>query len=96
MKRLLIKALLAFCFTGAVNTAVIAEDEPIRPSNDVVIRESKDKIIHEYRHNGFVYAIKVVPKIGKPYFLVAADGEGNYIRTDRPEMLIPSWKILEW
>ncbi|MDP2146642.1 MAG: DUF2782 domain-containing protein, partial [Pseudomonas sp.] len=42
-------------------------------------------------------AIKVTPKGGKPYFLVRADGtDANFIRSDQPDMLIPSWKIFEW
>ncbi len=45
----------------------------------------------EYRQNGFLYAIKVTPKNGKPYFLVRADGsDGNFIRSDQPDMLIPA------
>ena len=69
-----------------------AADDP-----EVTIRTEGDKTIQEYRQNGFLYAIKVTPKGGKPYFLVRADGsEGNYIRSDQPDMLIPSWKIFEW
>jgi hypothetical protein len=47
--------------------------------------------------NGFLYAIKVVPKHGKPYFLVRADGsDGNFIRSDQPDKLIPQWEIFSW
>ncbi len=64
---------------------------------DVTIRTEGDKTIQEYRQNGFLYAIKVTPKHGKPYFLVRADGtDANFIRSDQPDMLIPSWKIFEW
>ncbi|MDY0208126.1 MAG: DUF2782 domain-containing protein, partial [Pseudomonas sp.] len=56
-----------------------------------------DKTVEEYRVNGFLYAVKVTPKKGKPYFLVRADGsEGNFIRADKPEMRIPSWEIFSW
>ncbi|RZA11484.1 MAG: DUF2782 domain-containing protein, partial [Proteobacteria bacterium] len=55
------------------------------------------KTIQEYRQNGFLYAIKITPKHGKPYFLVRADGtDDNFIRSDQPDMLIPAWKIFEW
>jgi hypothetical protein len=64
---------------------------------EVTIRTEGDKTIQEYRQNGFLYAIKVTPKGGKPYFLVRADGtDANFIRSDQPDMLIPSWKIFEW
>ncbi|HAV06895.1 MAG TPA: DUF2782 domain-containing protein, partial [Pseudomonas sp.] len=53
--------------------------------------------VEEYRVNGFLYAVKVTPKHGKPYFLVRADGnDGNFVRSDQPDMLIPAWKIFSW
>ena len=61
---------------------------------------SARKVTRPFRNtaqNGFLYAIKVTPKDGKPYFLVRADGtDANFIRSDQPDMLIPSWKIFEW
>ncbi len=63
---------------------------------DVTIRQDGDRIIEEYRVNGFLYAIKVTPKNGKPYFLVRADETGNFIRSDQPDMLIPQWEIFSW
>ncbi|MBM7062551.1 DUF2782 domain-containing protein [Pseudomonas sp. UL073] len=73
-----------------------AEDAP-SGDPDVTIRTEGDKTIQEYRVNGFLYAIKVIPKGGKPYFLVRADGsDGNFIRSDNPDMLIPAWEIFKW
>ncbi|MEG0861885.1 MAG: DUF2782 domain-containing protein [Pseudomonas sp.] len=92
LNRLLLLGLLAV--TPVVTWA--ADDAPTADP-DVTIRTEGDKTIQEYRQNGFLYAIKVTPKGGKPYFLVRADGsEGNFIRSDQPDMLIPSWKIFEW
>ncbi|HWD34226.1 DUF2782 domain-containing protein [Pseudomonas caricapapayae] len=92
LNRLLLLSLLAV--TPVVTWA--ADDAP-SADPDVTIRTEGDKTIQEYRQNGFLYAIKVTPKGGKPYFLVRADGsEGNFIRSDQPDMLIPSWKIFEW
>ncbi|MDD1015566.1 DUF2782 domain-containing protein [Pseudomonas rubra] len=92
LNRLLLLSLLAV--TPVV--ALAADDAP-SADPDVTIRTEGDKTIQEYRQNGFLYAIKVTPKGGKPYFLVRADGsEGNFIRSDQPDMLIPSWKIFEW
>ena len=67
-----------------------------RDDTTVVIRSGDKRTIKEYRIGGFLYAIQVVPKVGPPYFLVAADNQGNFIRSDKPEMLIPSWTIFEW
>jgi hypothetical protein len=79
---------------------VLAADSQIAPSPDepkVTIHKAEDKTIYEYSINGFVYAIKVVPKNAPPYYLVKANGNGDFMRTDQPgDMLIPSWKIITW
>lgn len=91
LNRLLLATLLAF-------TTVIAHaEDPVTADPDVTIRQDGDRTITEYRQNGFLYAIKITPKKGKPYFLVRADGsEGNFIRSDQPDMLIPQWEIFKW
>lgn len=92
LNRLLLTGLLAICPLYA-----IAAEEAPAADPDVTIRQDGDKTIQEFRQNGFLYAIKITPKNGKPYFLVRADGsEGNFIRSDQPDMLIPSWEIFSW
>jgi hypothetical protein len=92
LNRLLLAGLFAI-----TPLAVMAADEAPSADPDVTIRTEGDKTIQEYRQNGFVYAIKVTPKVGKPYFLIRADGsDGNYIRSDQPDMLIPAWEIFKW
>ncbi|MBH2036389.1 MAG: DUF2782 domain-containing protein [Pseudomonadales bacterium] len=92
LNRLLLTGLLAISSLYAI----AAEDAPAADP-DVTIRQDGDKTIQEFRQNGFLYAIKITPKNGKPYFLVRADGsEGNFIRSDQPDMLIPSWEIFSW
>lgn len=72
-------------------------EEPVDGEPDVTIVQKGDKTVEEYRLNGFLYAVKVTPKKGKPYFLVRADGsDGNFIRADKPELRIPSWEIFSW
>jgi hypothetical protein len=89
--------LLLAGFFAITPLAVVAADDKPSADPEVTIRTEGDKTIQEYRQNGFVYAIKVTPKVGKPYFLIRADGtDANYIRSDQPDMLIPSWKIFEW
>ncbi|MGC5701586.1 DUF2782 domain-containing protein [Pseudomonas sp. NFXW11] len=92
LNRLLLASLIAIA-----PLAVIAAEDAPSADPEVTIRTEGDKTIQEYRQNGFLYAIKVTPKGGKPYFLVRADGsDGNFIRSDQPDMLIPAWKIFEW
>ncbi|MFP3516169.1 DUF2782 domain-containing protein [Pseudomonas sp. SIMBA_077] len=92
LNRLLLTGL--FAFTPLVT---FAADSAPDGDPEVTIRTEGDKTIQEYRQNGFLYAIKVTPKGAPPYFLVRADGsDANFIRSDQPDMLIPSWKIFEW
>ena len=92
LNRLLLVGLIA-----ASPLAAIAADDAPSGDPEVTICTEGDKTIQEYRQNGFLYAIKVTPKGAPPYFLVRADGtDANFIRSDQPDMLIPSWKIFEW
>lgn len=91
LNRLLLASLLA-----VASLAAYADDAP-SAEPDVTIRQEGDRTVEEYRVNGFLYAIKITPKTGKPYFLVRADGsDGNFVRSDSPDMLIPSWEIFKW
>lgn len=74
----------------------LAEEPAAGAEPDVTIRTEGDKTISEYRINGFLYAIKVTPSIGKPYFLVRADASEMWVRSDKPEMLVPAWEIFSW
>ncbi len=90
------RLLLAGLFAITPLAAIAADGAP-SADPEVTIRTEGDKVIQEYRQNGFLYAIKVTPKGAPPYFLVRADGtDANFIRSDQPDMLIPSWKIFEW
>ncbi len=60
---------------------------------DVVLRETPERTIYEYRQNGQLTMIKVVPKKGKPYFLVPVDRTENYGELDRAKRLKPQWVI---
>ena len=86
--------LAAFLMLGSVSVMAL-DAVPTEP--EVTIRQEGDRSVEEYRVNGFLYAIKVTPKTGAPYYLVAVDEDGNYVRSDQPNGLrIPSWKIFEW
>lgn len=89
LKHLMLASLLA-----CVPMAAFAQQPEGEP--DVTIRQEGDRRVEEYRVNGFLYAVKITPKNGKPYFLVRADGDSNFIRADKPDMLIPAWEIFSW
>ena len=73
LNRLLVLGLLA-----TMPVVTLAADDAPSADPDVTIRTEGDKTIQEYRQNGFLYAIKITPKNGKPYFLVRADGTDSF------------------
>ena len=63
---------------------------------DVVIIAEDDKMIYEFRQNGQLRMIRVVPNFGKPYYLVPRDptqGDGDL---QRVEALVASWVLWEF
>ena len=80
-------------------TPVVAQDDAKSVPSlntrgpDVVLRETPERTIYEYRQNGQLTMIKVVPKKGKPYFLVPVDRSENYGELGRAERLKPQWVI---
>ncbi len=105
MKRILL--LLAF---WALASVVVAEEEPPQPPRpvnekgeaiepEVTIREEEGKTIHEYRINGQIYMLKIVPRHGKPYYLMDLDGDGQFdeVSGDDPgRIVLPQWILFRW
>ena len=56
----------------------------------------EDRVIYEYRQNGQLRMIRIVPGIGKPYYLVPRDETRGYGDLERADMLIPRWTIIEF
>lgn len=60
---------------------------------DIVLIEQEDRQVYEYRQNDKLMAIKVVPKNGKPYYLVAENPTKYGGDLERAERLVPRWVI---
>lgn len=62
---------------------------------DVTISSNDEETVYEYRQNGVLRIIRVVPAIGAPYYLVPADpSKGGDL--ERSDTLLPSWVILRF
>ncbi|WP_320820653.1 DUF2782 domain-containing protein [Thalassolituus sp.] len=69
--------------------------EPV--GETVTIRNDGDNTYYEYRVNGQLSEIKVVPKVGPAYYLVPSQQEdGDFVRKDNPDMRVPKWVIFRW
>lgn len=62
-----------------------------------ILKRGEDRV-EEYRIKGRLYAIKVTPPHGKPYYLIDAKGNGQMLRYDdlSPNFMVPMWVILEF
>ena len=63
---------------------------------DVVLRETEERTVYEYRLNGQITMIKVIPKRGKPYFLVPVDRSQHFGDVTRSDRLIAGWVVKEF
>ncbi len=63
---------------------------------DVTIIAGEERTVYEFRQNGQLRMVRVVPKWGKPYYLVPADPTRGYGDLERADMLLPSWVIAEF
>ncbi len=61
----------------------------------VTITRQQDLTIEEYRVGGRLYMIKVIPKHGKPYYLVDDRGDGKFSRQESLDSGVrpPRWVI---
>ena len=74
---------------------VISDYQPPSDGAQIVIRPGEDEVFYEYRVNGQLMEIKVVPEVGPEYFLVPADG-GGWIQDTESDLLVPSWVLFRW
>ena len=99
MNRTSISNIILFSIALALTGQVVAAPADIEISDefdDIQIVEGEDKIVYEYRQNGVLMMIKVVPDKGKPYYMVPADGSAHFESLDLKKSLFPQWVIIEW
>ena len=65
---------------------------------EVTIIRKDDATITEYRVNGNLYMVKIVPFVGKPYYLIDRDGDGEMEgRTSiYDDIIVPQWVLFSW
>lgn len=92
LKHLLLAGLLAVA--PLAQAEVVTETETSEP--EITITHDGDATFYEYSVNGQLKEIKVVPKTGKPYYLVPKQGSDEFIRVEESQLLIPKWVIFRW
>lgn len=94
---------LAVCLiTGGLGIALLSPNSHVQsapPQPDVRIVPEQHGMVEEYRWQGQLYMIRVIPNHGPPYYLVDSDGDGDLDRRSSeldPKLLIPSWVLFRW
>jgi hypothetical protein len=64
--------------------------------DQIELIEGEDRLIYEYRQNGILTMIKVVPKKGLSYYMVPLNGAQRIEGLDHQKKLYPQWVIKEW
>jgi len=66
----------------------------------ITIIQRENEIVREYRLNGSLYAVKITPKGGRPYYLIDADGDGDmesrFFDNNNSPLIVPQWVIHRW
>lgn len=91
LKKIYLPALFGVTLLSAAAAAEEFERGP-----DVVIIQGEDRIVYEFRQNGQLRVIRVVPTWGKPYYLVPRDNTRGFGDLERADMLLPQWVIAEF
>lgn len=92
--RRLIPAVSVLAFAALANAADKVAREHRGP--DVTLIETEERVVYEYRQNGLLRMIKIVPKRGKPYYLVPRDPAGGLGTVEEADVLVPQWEIVRF
>jgi hypothetical protein len=74
----------------------IANDPELTPQVTVIHKDTET--IEEFRVKGRLTMVKVTPKIGKPYYLVADGVDGALVRRDSLDtgLKVPMWLLFSF
>ena len=63
---------------------------------DITLIASEERTVYEFRQNGQLRMIKVVPKFGKPYYLAPRDPTTGFGDLEQADSLIAEWVLWEF
>lgn len=85
--------LIAALFSSVFGSVASVSADPNEPT--INIRHSEDKTFYEYKVNGQLVEIKVVPKVGPTYYLIPND-DNEMKRHSESKLSVPTWVIFSW
>ncbi|MCY4344021.1 MAG: DUF2782 domain-containing protein [Gammaproteobacteria bacterium] len=79
----------------AAATVCASEPDDLR-GPDVTIIAGVERTVYEYRQNGRLRMVKIVPNWGKPYYLFPRDQTAGFGDLEEADMLLPTWVIINF
>ena len=95
----LIRAILSIAIVAlGFGWLLFAHAEAIEAAEEsiTIVDQSELGQVFEFRQNGVLIMIKVIPDQGRPYYMVPADGSPHYQDLSEVKHLYPNWVLLEW
>ena len=74
----------------------VESGEALEPEITIIRRD--DATITEYRVNGNLYKVKIVPVVGPAYYLIDRDGDGQMEGRSSiyDDIIVPQWVLFRW
>jgi hypothetical protein len=81
-------------YKAPLPSAAVDTDAGALPEPEVTITTKGETLHEEYRIGGQLYMIKVIPRNGRPYYLIDNEGQGQFVRNDfQPSISPPQWVL---
>ncbi|MFW5432050.1 MAG: DUF2782 domain-containing protein [Methylophilaceae bacterium] len=72
----------------------VQEGEVLEGEPEVTIRKKGKKTVHEYRMNGELYMMKIIPDHGVAYYLYREDQHSDWTNIGpNPPLAVPKWTL---
>lgn len=72
----------------------VQDGEVLEGEPEVTIRKKDKETVHEYRINGELYMMKIVPEHGVAYYLYREDQHSDWVNVGpNPPLSVPKWTI---
>lgn len=71
--------------------------EPLEDEPEVTIRKKDKETVHEYRINGELYMMKIIPDHGVPYYLYKEDSQSDWVNVGpNAPTSVPKWTLFRF
>jgi hypothetical protein len=75
----------------------VQEGEALEDEPEITIIKKGKQTVHEYRLNGVLYMMKIIPDHGVPYYLHKEDQQSDWVNVGpNPPIAVPKWILFRF